>query len=211
MKRFRIKVCGVTRPGDAALAAELGVDLIGLIFYRKSPRWVNRRQASDIIAVLSPTVGRVGVFVNESCEKVLRVATTLRLDYVQLHGDEPVSYIVRVQKAGFRVIKAFSINHRGDFMAAEKSKADLRLIDHKTSDQPGGTGEKFNWTLRPRRKIANLILAGGINVDNVARGVELFDPIVIDVNSGVESKPGVKSKARLKAFFEECDRLRYGA
>lgn len=211
MKQFRVKVCGITRPGDALLAAELGADLIGLIFYRKSPRYVSQRLAAELIRALPPTVSRVGLFVDEPIDKVLRVASALRFDYVQLHGHEPVSDITKLQRAGFRVIKAFSISQRNDFIAVENSKADLRLVDHRTINLPGGTGVPFDWSMKPRRKIANLMLAGGINVDNVARGVELFDPIVVDVNSGVESKPGVKSKARLKAFFAECDRLRYGA
>lgn len=211
MKQFQVKVCGITRPGDALLAAELGADLIGLIFYRKSPRWVSQRLAAELIRALPPTVSRVGLFVDESVDKMLRVASALRLDYVQLHGNEAVSDITKLQQAGFRVIKAFSISHRDDFVAVENSKADLRLVDHKTINLPGGTGVPFDWSLKPRRKIANLMLAGGISIDNLARGVELFSPMVVDVNSGVESKPGVKSKARLKAFFAECDRLRYGA
>jgi phosphoribosylanthranilate isomerase len=211
VKQFQVKVCGITRPGDALLAAELGADLIGLIFYRKSPRWVSQRLAAELIRALPPTVSRVGLFVDESVDKMLRVASALRLDYVQLHGNEAVSDITKLQQAGFRVIKAFSISHRDDFVAVENSKADLRLVDHKTINLPGGTGVPFDWSLKPRRKIANLMLAGGISIDNLARGVELFSPMVVDVNSGVESKPGVKSKARLKAFFAECDRLRYGA
>jgi len=91
-----------------------------------------------------------------------------------------------------------------------RSKADLRLLDHRTDHQRGGTGETFDWSIRPKGKLDNLVLAGGIDVDNVAEGIRLFDPLVVDVNSGVESRPGIKSPSKLKAFFAECDRIRYG-
>ena len=211
MKRFRVKVCGLTRPQDAHLASELGVDMIGLIFYRRSPRFVTRRLAGGIVRTLPPTVARVGVFVDESLEKILLLADRLRLDYIQLHGDEPAGHITGLQKRGYRVIKAFAIQSRKDYQAVEQCRADLRLLDHRTRTMAGGTGQAFDWALRPRRKLKNLVLAGGINTDNVADGVRLFDPLVVDVSSGVESGPGIKSAAKLKAFLAECDRIRYGS
>jgi len=210
MKRFRVKVCGVTRTRDAVLAAELGADMIGLIFYRRSPRMVTVSQATQIIRGLPPVVRRVGVFVDESVEKMLRIGRRLQLDFIQLHGGESTRLVRRLQSEGFRVIKAFSISSAGDYAPLVRSKADLRLLDHRTEYQLGGTGETFDWSIRPKGKLDNLVLAGGIDVDNLAEGIRLFDPLVIDVNSGVESRPGIKSSSKLKAFFAECDRIRYG-
>jgi phosphoribosylanthranilate isomerase len=210
MKKFRIKVCGITRPEDADLVARLGGDMVGFIFYTRSPRFVSKQQALKILAVLPPVVARVGVFVANGIDRILRGAERLHLDYVQLHGEVAPSQIVQVQKEGYRVIRSFSIRERADYNPVLASLADLCLLDHQTDQLPGGTGQAFDWSLRPPRKIPNLMLAGGITVKNVRRGVKLFDPMVIDVNSGVESTPGTKSAAKLRRFFKECDRLRYG-
>jgi phosphoribosylanthranilate isomerase len=201
MNRFRVKVCGVTRPRDALLAAELGADLIGLIFYSRSPRSVTVARATQIVRGLPPVVQRVGVFVDEPVEKMLKIGRRLRLDFIQLHGRESNKTVEHLQREGFGVIKAFSISSAKDYAQVVRSTADLCLLDHCTEYQPGGTGE---------RKFENLVLAGGIDVDNLAEGVRLFDPLVVDVNSGVESRPGIKSPSKLKAFIAECDRIRYG-
>ncbi len=211
MNRFRVKVCGITRPQDAALAARWGADMIGMIFYRKSERFVTQKAARGIIGALPPTVSRVGVFVDEKISSVLRVADKLRLDYVQLHGREPATHVAELQREGFRVIKAFAIRTRDDYRAVATSRADLCLLDHRSGKLVGGTGVTFDWSIRPRRKIDNLVLAGGVSVDNVGRGAELFAPLVVDVNSGVETRPGIKSSKRLRGFMAECDRIRYGA
>ena len=210
MKKFRVKVCGITRPKDAVLAAELGADMIGMIFYRRSPRFVNQGDARRIVRAMPTVLARVGVFVNEPVEKMLRVADRLGLDYIQLHGDEPTGAITRIRKEGYRVIRAFAIRKPGDYRQVARSRADLCLLDHATEDQRGGTGTTFDWQIRPKQKTDNLVLAGGINAGNLTEGVKRFDPMMVDVNSGVESKPGVKSPSKLKAFFAECNRLRYG-
>ncbi len=211
MKRLRIKVCGMMRPEDAALVAKLGADMVGMIFYRKSPRFINQKRANEIIRAMPTTVGRVGVFVDEEIDRIIQVADKLKLDYVQLHGHESVSQIAELQKHGHRVIKAFAIAKADDYEAVISSTADLCLLDRRTKKQQGGTGKQFDWGIRPRRKLSNLVLAGGISAANVAEGVRLFDPLVVDVNSGVESQPGVKSVRKLRRFFAECDRIRYGA
>jgi len=210
MKRIRVKVCGITRPSDALLATELGADMIGLIFYRKSSRWVTQTQARRIIAELPPIVSRVGVYVDEDIDTILRRASKLHLDFIQLHGREPKSYITRLQREGLKVIRSFSVKKRSDYRDVVASRADLCLLDNSTDAKLGGTGSTFDWTLIPPRKIPNLVLAGGINADNVSKGVKLFGPLVVDVNSGVEMRPGEKSRAKLKRFFEKCDRMRYG-
>jgi phosphoribosylanthranilate isomerase len=211
MTKFKVKVCGITRPADAQLASRLGADMIGMIFYKKSPRCVTLKQARDIIAVLPPVVDRVGVFVNEDFQKMLRIAGQLRLDYVQLSGDEPARMIAAIRKHGLKVIKSYQVVSASDYDELFRSRADLVMLDNRTESAYGGTGRTFDWGCKPPRLISNLVLAGGITAENVATGVELFRPLVVDVNSGVESSAGIKSADKLKQFFNQCDKLRYVA
>ncbi|RKX28086.1 MAG: N-(5'-phosphoribosyl)anthranilate isomerase [Candidatus Zixiibacteriota bacterium] len=211
MKFFEVKVCGLTRPKDAALAVRLGCDIIGMIFYRKSPRLVSQSIAKSIISAVLPTVRRTGVFVDLKPDAVLRVACRLQLDYVQLHGSYSIKDIDIVRKEGFKVIEAFHVETQKDYERVMTSHADLVLLDNKTTSQSGGTGQRFNWGIVPPRKIPNLVLAGGICSNNVKEGIKRFSPLVIDVNSGVESSPGIKSETKLRDFFSLCNRLRYGS
>jgi phosphoribosylanthranilate isomerase len=210
MKRFQVKVCGVTRVEDALLAAKLGADMIGMIFYHASPRCLSVSAARSIVRQLPATVDRVGVFVNEDVATILKAAERLNLDYIQLHGDETAGDIVTLKRNGYKVIKAYRLSSKTDYARLYASKADLVLVDNMTDDRRGGTGRPFDWRLIPLRKIPNLVLAGGISADNIEAGVKRFAPLVVDVNSGVETRPGVKSAAKLRRFFQGCDRLRYG-
>ena len=210
MMKFQIKVCGITRTADAELVAKLGGDMIGMIFYRRSPRFVTQRCAATICQMLPSTVDRVGLFVDEETGRIIRIADRLQLDYVQLHGGEPASAIKRLQRHGLKVIKAFAIKSKEDYRAVHKCTADLILLDNCSVGKKGGTGATFDWSVKPGRSIPNLVLAGGITADNVEDGVNRFSPLVVDVNSGVETSPGLKSKAALSKFFKQCDRLRYG-
>jgi phosphoribosylanthranilate isomerase len=205
MRQLQIKVCGITRIKDARLAVKLGVDMLGFIFYRKSPRWIALRDARTIMSELPATVDRVGVFVNEELNRVIDIGHRLRLDYVQLHGRESASYVAAVRRSGLKVIKAYSITKPSDYATAIRSKADLVLLDHAG----GGTGTRFDWSLQPPRRIRNLVLAGGVGIDNVAEGIARFRPMVVDVNSSVESSPGRKSARRLKTFMDFVDSIRY--
>jgi phosphoribosylanthranilate isomerase len=210
VRQFQVKVCGITRAKDALVASELGADMIGMIFFRNSPRYITLKEAKLLVRHLPPTVDRVGVFVDENVEKVLRVARQLLLDYVQLHGHETAREVMLIKQSGYKVIKAFHLSSKADYGKLYSSKADLVLIDNATSELPGGTGERFDWGLVAPKKIGNLMLSGGIAIDNVEEGVKLFDPLVVDVNSGVETRPGIKSEAKLRRFFDKCNRMRYG-
>lgn len=211
MTRFRIKVCGLTRPSDARLAASLGADMIGLIFYRRSPRYVSLSRAREIVAAIPPTVAPTGVFVDTPAERICAVARNVRLAFVQLHGDYSVADERWIRKQGLRTIRVIRVPGKSGSISIRPGLSDLIMLDHSTDDAAGGTGARFDWSLRLPRKIPNLMLAGGVNADNVAEGIARFRPLVIDVNSGVESRPGVKSAARLRRFFEVCNKLRYGS
>lgn len=210
MKRFRVKVCGITRPEDAAVAIELGCDMIGMILSRTSPRFVVNQKALAVTRLVPSIVAKVGVFVGAEVDTILRMADRLKLDFVQLHGGESESTAAQLQASGVKVIRVFHIEAESDWKTVARSRADLKMVDHKTDKMPGGTGKPFNWNLVPGAAVSNLVLAGGISEKNVAEGVKLFDPVMVDVNSSVETSPGLKSAARLKRFFKECDRLRYG-
>ncbi|MDF1545889.1 MAG: phosphoribosylanthranilate isomerase [bacterium] len=210
MNKFRVKVCGMTRPGDAQLAARLGADLVGMIFYRKSARFINLSQADQIVAAIPATVGTVGVFVDEKVERILRIARRLRLGFVQLHGAESVRTVRQLQREGLKVIMSYSPRSRSDWIRVRKSGADLRLVDNRTDHAYGGTGRTFDWSMRPKERIDNLIVAGGIGVHNFREAVELFAPCALDINSTVETRPGIKSRKRLTEFFENCNKVRYG-
>ena len=210
MKHFQIKVCGITRPGDALLAAKLGADMFGFIFYKKSPRYISATAARKIIEVIPATIDRVGVFVDANLETLLKTAGRLKLDYVQLHGKTTNAMIKKIQNSGLRVIQAYHIANKSDYKKATAISADIVQLDNSTIGKPGGTGQRFNWNIKPKPIIPNLMLSGGISADNVLEGLRTFGPIIIDVNSGVEISPGKKSEKKLKQFFNICNRIRYG-
>ncbi len=210
MTPFRIKVCGMTRARDARLAARFGADMVGVIFYRKSPRFVTMSVAREIVSALPATVAPVGVFVDTPVDRILSLAVKLRLAFVQLHGNYTVAQERRVRKEGVRTIRVVSIEKGHPAGPIRPDRSDLILLDSRIGDKPGGTGKRFDWSLKLSTKIPNLMLAGGIDADNVAEGVARFNPLVVDVNSGVESTPGIKSERKLRHFFEVCNKLRYG-
>jgi phosphoribosylanthranilate isomerase len=181
-----------------------------MIFYDQSPRFLTLDAAKAISRVVPSDCLKVGVFVNEERDRILELVRSVPLDLVQLHGEESEGDISTLRHAGVKVIKGFSISAAADFVAVAASSADYVLIDNQAGDDRGGTGTTFDWTLAQFQPIANLVLAGGINHENVAAGVARFQPAIVDVNSGLESKPGIKSVEKMKQFFEECDRIRHG-
>ncbi|HQL24650.1 MAG TPA: phosphoribosylanthranilate isomerase, partial [candidate division Zixibacteria bacterium] len=199
---FRVKVCGITRPEDAAVAVTNGADLIGLIFYSRSPRRVSPDAAAAIITKLPPVVHRVGVFVDDPLDRVLATAARLDLDFLQLHGPYTDDDVRRARRVGFRTIRLRTVRRPSDYAAFYTDPADIVMVDHPSGALAGGTGTAFDWRIRPPVPIVNLMLAGGITADNLAEGVRTFQPLVVDVNSGVEEAPGVKSAEKMKRFFE---------
>ena len=197
----RIKICGITNLEDALLAAGLGADALGFIFYPKSPRKVAQEAAREIIAQLPPFVLSVGVFVDEDAALVRDLAARVGLDWLQLHGQESPEYC---RSLGRRVIKGFRIRDENSLLdlAAYRGAAQALLLDTYKQGQAGGTGETFDWRLaKEARQFGPIILAGGLNPDNVARAIEMAQPQAVDVGSGVETAPGKKDPEKLKRFF----------
>jgi phosphoribosylanthranilate isomerase len=198
----RVKICGITNLEDAFLTAELGADALGFIFYLKSPRQVAPETAREIIAQLPPFVATVGVFVDEAAAVVQDLADRVGLDWVQLHGQEPPDYCRSLKR---RVIKGFRIKDVSSLEALElyRDAVQAFLLDTYKKGQVGGTGESFDWHLaREAKQYGRIILAGGLNPENVARAIAAARPQAVDAASGTEAAPGKKDPAKLKAFFE---------
>lgn len=196
-----IKVCGMRDAGNIRAVESLGIDLMGFIFYPRSPRHVREKPA-----YLPSGCGRVGVFVDETLETTMRTAREFGLDYIQLHGGETVDYCASVAAAGYRVIKAFSVSGGEDMLPAERygGICDLFLFDTKT-ELRGGSGNRFDWEILARYTgNTPFLLSGGIGTDS-AEAVKAFrHPAFagIDINSCFETTPGTKNVGKIQAFLE---------
>ena len=200
-----VKICGITRVEDAALAAELGATWIGFVFWPGSPRFVPRAAAADILAAMPPHVTGVGVFVDQPPAEVDATAAQVGLGAVQLHGDEsPDAYLV----GGRRVIKALRLAPESRESAADAVwPAATLLLDAFDPVRMGGTGRQVDWTLAAaiaRRR--RTILSGGLRAENVQEALARVAPYALDVSSGIEVTPGIKDPARMRAFFDAVRR-----
>jgi phosphoribosylanthranilate isomerase len=196
----RIKICGVTAPEDARLAAELGAFAVGMIFWKGSPRNVSIERARAVAAALPRGVDSVGVFVDEPPDAVKEVAQAVGLAAVQLHGHEDVhAYSID----GCRVLKAVAIGEEADVEQATALPSPvLPLLDAHDPVKRGGTGRTIDWVLAARvAAVRPIVLSGGLHAGNVADAIRAVRPYAVDVSSGVEYAPGRKDPARLRALF----------
>lgn len=197
----RVKICGVTTPTDAALAVQLGADLIGLNFYPLSPRCVAVETAREIRAVIPSTVSCVGVFVNAERSYIASLMEQLSLDIVQFHGDEHAEDLVGWS---CQTIKAVRIPREGPLPDLSWISTRYLLLDTYRAGRYGGTGETFGWervvALVPHQN-ERVILAGGLTPENVALAVQTVRPWAVDTASRVESEPGRKDPEKLRAFI----------
>jgi phosphoribosylanthranilate isomerase len=204
-----VKICGVTRLEDAERAAALGAYAIGFIFWPNSPRIVVPGHAARIARSLPASLLRVGVFVDQSPADVARIVGEVGLDVVQLHGDERVADYAAV---GARVFKSVRLESEADVRAAAALDATATpLVDAVDREKRGGTGRTPDWRLAADlARVRAIILAGGLTPENVTTAIATVRPWAIDVSSGVETSPGVKSAGRLSQLFaavNELDRL----
>jgi phosphoribosylanthranilate isomerase len=211
-----IKICGTTSLEDALAAVEDGADALGFVF-APSPRRISPRDAARITAALPPAVEKIGVFVNQSVELVLDTVQKAGLTGVQLHGEEDGRYARQLRKNNerLRVIKAISMREAGEgkgkglALATQEGVTGVfsaLLLDSGSSTKRGGTGATFDWQeAAPMARLLgrkfSLIIAGGLNPDNVAKALRIFQPWGVDVVSGVEQAPGKKDKEKLLAFI----------
>jgi phosphoribosylanthranilate isomerase len=194
------KVCGITNPGDARVAAEAGADAIGLIF-ADSPRMVSLEEARKVSIAPPGNILKVGVFVDAEPEEVLRTAEVVGLDLVQLHGDETPETVAAIRGAGLSVMKAVRVRNAEAAGALERYEADLFLLDAWSERARGGTGERFDWALAKSVKGRdNIVVSGGLAPDNVREAIEYFEPYGVDASSSLEERPGKKSSEKVRRF-----------
>jgi phosphoribosylanthranilate isomerase len=201
MSRPLVKICGITRLEDAQLAASLGAYAVGFVFWPASPRAMSASAAAAIARALPGSLVKVGVFVNQSVDDVAELVRAVGLDVVQLHGDEEPAEYASIDA---RVFKAVRLESTEDITRALIVAPDVTpLVDASDRVTRGGTGKVADW-----RRAAQLaagravVLAGGLNAENIRDAVTTVGPWAVDVSSGVEVSPGIKSKARLAAFFQ---------
>ena len=201
MSNVRSKICGITRIEDALAAAQAGADAIGFVFYAKSPRAVDVRQARAIIAELPPFVTTVGLFVNASRCELNEILEVVPLDLLQFHGDETPQDCECYHRPW---IKALRVRPGDDLEAACQLYAGARgiLLDTYVAGVPGGTGEAFDWSLVPAHLSKPIILAGGLSADNVGQAIAQVRPYAVDVSGGVEQAKGIKDAAKIEAFMQ---------
>ena len=192
----RIKFCGLTRKCDVEAVNELGPEYIGFVFWPRSKRVVTREQASELKAMLDPSIKAVGVFVDEDIQVVKSLLNDDIIDIAQLHGSEDGTYINDLKMStGKPVIKAFKIRSEDDGRQAEESPADMVLLDSGM-----GTGKTFNWEIIKGVK-RPFFLAGGLAPDNAAEAIRELHPYALDVSSGIETE-GIKDTKKMTDFYE---------
>jgi phosphoribosylanthranilate isomerase len=199
VRRPQVKICGITRVEDAAAAVAAGADAIGLVFFEGSRRAVTPQVAGRIVEVVGPLTTVVGLFVNASAETVRAVCDQVPLNVLQFHGDEPAAFCEQFSRP---YIKALPVGRGFDVSAGVTSHPNARavLLDTASAGQFGGSGETFDWELIPKKLSKPLIVAGGLDPDNVAIAVRQLNPAAVDVSSGVESEAGIKDAALMAAF-----------
>ncbi|MGH8598569.1 MAG: phosphoribosylanthranilate isomerase [Gammaproteobacteria bacterium] len=206
LSRTRVKFCGICRLPDAELAVDLGVDALGFVFYRESPRFIEPQAAGAIIRGLPPMITTVGLFVDAPREWVQQVVTETGIDLIQYHGSESGA----VCAAGARpYIKALHVNAGTDFAAAAREYTGVKafLLDTYHTQLAGGTGLRFDWSLIPAERPNPVILAGGLSPANVADAIARVRPYAVDVSGGIESTKGVKNAQKMRDFIAEVRRV----
>ena len=196
---MQVKICGITNLEDALCAAQNGVAAVGFIFHRPSPRFINPQKVAEITDKLPARLVKVGVFVNEKESFVRRTFERCRLDMIQLHGDESPGYCRQFPRN--RIIKALSLQTEEDVRRAGDFDVAAILADARHAGLYGGTGKTADWDLAGR--IAGpLILSGGLNDSNILEALQKVRPAALDINSGVEERPGKKEAAKIKNIMQ---------
>lgn len=208
MTRTRIKFCGITSIGDAAMAIEAGADAIGLILVPGSPRALTIQQAAEIAVSVPPFVTRVALFRDAPASEVRAALALVAIDVLQFHGDESAEYCAQFGRSW---IKAVPMGALADSAAVNLfldrfSAASGFVFDSHGGQRSGGSGQGFDWSRVPAHCPRPVILAGGLKPENVAEAVRRVRPWAVDVSSGIESAPGSKDRAKMRVFISEVHR-----
>lgn len=201
-RRTRVKICGFTRPDDAALAVRLGADAVGLVFYPPSPRNLDVETARKIVSALPPFATVVGLFVDEDESVVRTILEQVRIDLIQFHGEENPDYCRRFGKPYVKAVRMRSETDLARVVDAYPDAAGF-LLDAWHPEAKGGTGHRFDWELIPRELRQTVISAGGLTPRNVEDALRAVRPYAVDVSSGVEAGKGIKDADKMAAFLEQ--------
>ncbi len=212
--KISVKICGLSDQRGLTAAMDGGADFVGFVFFRHSPRYVAPEQAAELAAEVRRGITAVGLFVNPSDAELETVLAQVRLGMIQLHGQETPARVDAIRsRSGLPVMKAVGIASARDVVAAQAfdDHADWLLFDAKPSpdaSRPGGNAVAFDWPLlKAYAGRTPWMLAGGMNRANVAAAIKASGARAVDVSSGVETRPGVKSPARIRAFLSAVRRL----
>ena len=200
----KVKICGITNLEDALLSAKFGADALGFNFYAGSPRCISPENARRIIERLPEEVLKVGVFVNESLEKIIETASIAGLGAIQLHGEETPEFARELKaKTSLEIIKAFRVSPEFKPQDVLKYETDAILLDAYNPKEHGGTGETFDWEIakRVREIFPKMYLAGGLSHDNIANAIQKVRPFAVDACSCLEIEKGKKDKPILIKFI----------
>jgi phosphoribosylanthranilate isomerase len=204
----KVKICGITNLDDARLAVETGADMLGFNFYEKSVRCIPPVKAREMIERLPDGVLKVGVFVNETADRIAEIVNFAGLDAVQLHGEESPDFVQELKLlADSRVIKAFRVSKDFIIESVLSYDVDEILLDGFSANAQGGTGETFDWDVAEQiSSSVSLYLAGGLSADNVRAAISKVRPYAVDACSLLESNPGKKDHDKLRRFILEAKR-----
>ena len=195
----RIKICGITRVEDARVAVDSGADAIGLVFYDKSPRCVDVERAAQIVSVVPPFVTVVALFVDELAANIARILDHLPVDLVQFHGNEDAAFCRQFGRPWMKALRVRAgMDLRGSCLSYEGARG--ILLDNWEAGIPGGTGRSFDWGLAEATLPLPVVLAGGLDEDNVAGAMSRVRPAAVDVSGGVERSPGIKDAGKVRRF-----------
>lgn len=206
--RTRVKICGITRVEDALTAVIAGADAIGLVFYAASPRHVDVKTAQAIAAALPPYVSLVGLFVNATEDDIKNVLQHVSLNIIQFHGDETSTFCEQLcTQINLPYYKAIRVKNDTNLLQCESEfkTAKALLLDTFSEQAYGGTGHAFDWNLIPKNLTKQVILAGGLNAENVALAIKQVQPYAVDVSGGVELSKGIKDASKIAAFIQAVD------
>ncbi|MEY3830639.1 MAG: hypothetical protein RIS40_444 [Pseudomonadota bacterium] len=200
--RTRTKICGITRLEDAKASVRAGCDALGFVFYKESPRYIALDAFKVIARELPPFVTKVGLFVNADPTLIEEVIRSGLVNVLQFHGDETPDFCRQFK---FPYIKAVAVSSSVDLLQYAKDfyDAEALLLDASHEHLKGGTGQTFDWNLIPHSLSKPIVLAGGLNVDNVKEAINQVKPYAVDISGGVEDSKGIKNSLKIQAFIKE--------
>ena len=209
MHTVQVKICGITNVEDAQIAIDLGADMLGFNFYKKSPRYIKPKAAEKIVLALPSFVETVGLFVDSSIDEIRDIGSHRWLNWVQLHGDQDVKFCEDLSSSlSVKIMKAIRIRTAEDIKKIDEFHTDAILLDAWDDKKYGGTGKQFDWSFLNQTRL-DYFLGGGVNAGNIDKALEL-GVFGVDICSGVESEPGKKDHKKMKEVFDKINQFNSG-